>query len=223
MNIAVIIPDRQDRSELLKNCLRLLNKQTLKPDFTVLASYPPTDDQPDITKRVREAYTKIGNKADVILIFENDDYYAPNYIETVIGQWLIAGKPELFGVDYTVYYNLQLKKYHKFTHAHRASLCQTLIKANMDKIRWPEDNQPYLDQYLWKRNPLKWSTFHPENPISIGIKGHGCGITGGQFHNTRLQKYDQADPQMEYLKSHVDKESFELYQKLINENNIITS
>ena len=96
-------------------------------------------------------------------------------------------------------------------HPKRASLMNTLIKCDA-QIDWPKDEEVFLDLNLWKQ--LEGKTFNPAFMISIGIK-HGQGLCGGRGHSS--MNYNNDDPDWDYLKKHVDPESFKFYSSISEE------
>lgn len=210
MKIGVVIPDRGDRPEFLKNCMRMLAGQTVLPAMVVLVTTPKSpsrvrrdetkgdfekdssqqpassalrapspqvekgnSQQPasrfttvyvesvagvcDITKRYRTGYDLLRGKGlDVIAFIENDDWYAPDYLERMGEQWELAGRPDLFGTAYTIYYHIGLQAWLTMEHRRRASAMNTLIKPDLN-ITWCADSEPYTDIHLWTPplNPLK--------------------------------------------------------------------
>lgn len=210
MKIGIIIPDRQDRPELLQNCLSMMAAQTLQPDQICVADWPAISNDCDITWRYRSAYTYFEDIVDVILFIENDDYYSPDYIQTMIDQWTFHGKPEIFGTNYTIYYHIGILKWCQLDHFKRASAMNTLIVPKIH-IKWPADNEPYTDMYLWRQ--LNGITFRPKKIISIGIK-HGMGKSGGHYHTTKLERYSNDDPKMSFLEKNMCENSFLFYKQL---------
>lgn len=193
--IGVIIPDRTDRPEFLRNCLRLIGKQTRRPDRIFLMNHSPKDDQFDLTKRVRRGFER-ANKAGctAVLIMENDDFYHETYIERMVKGWINEGAPTLYGHNKTLYYHIIKNQHSTIHHPGRASLMNTLISCR-GPIDWPEDSEIFLDLYLWKK--YEGVSVQPEkNPICIGIK-HGVGKCGGSGHN-RMQ-FRESDPRMTKL------------------------
>lgn len=198
MRIAVIIPDRGDRPQFLNQCLKMMDAQTLKPATIILQNYKAESDKPDITQRYRRGYERVselninhpGCEYDLIFFVENDDYYTKYYIEDMVTQWKLAGKPDLFGTGYTIYYHIGLRKYFTFNHPTRASMMSTCIKPNLE-INWPVDNESFTDMHLWtqekcfKGSKKVWA---PNTHLSIGIK-HGVGLCGGRQHSTGLHRY----------------------------------
>lgn len=210
MKVAILIPTRNDRPILMDNCLRMMKAQTLKTAHIEIVDDAPKDDQKDISKRYRLGYDRLRNKGfDVIALIENDDWYAPTYLETMVANWAINGKPDLYGTDYTFYYHLKLKAWFIMKHPDRASAMNTLIKPDLD-IAWCKDNDPYTDLHLWK-TIKNAQTFSPGKLISIGMK-HGDGFCGGRNHIDKLERYVNTDPSSSFL-----------FSKMVLENHDHTS
>jgi hypothetical protein len=216
MKIGVIIPDRNDRPLFLKNCLRLLSEQT-KKDFLYVVlvndDFGGDENVPDITKRYRLGYDKLRGKGlDCILLMENDDWYAKDYIETMVAKWEEHGRPDLFGTNYTIYYHIKLFSYFTMYHETRSSAMSTLIKPDLD-FHWCADNETYTDIHLWNTIQNR-KVFKPEKIICLGIK-HGDGLCGGRSHVDRLERYSPPngfeDKSADYLWATVDSKSFYFY------------
>lgn len=213
MKIGVIIPDRGDRPEFMANCLRMIESQTMQPTDINHVKHSPVFNTCDITQRYRIGYHYFdGQEFDCILLMENDDYYAPDYIETMVKEWEKHGRPDIFGTAYTIYYHIGMKSWHRMDHARRSSAMNTLIKPDLN-IKWPVDHEPYTDIHLWQQLKANSRTFTPENHISIGIK-HGVGLTGGQYHTTKLDRSTESDAYFYTLQSWLDEESFNFYKSV---------
>lgn len=204
--IKVVIPDRGDRPKMLANCLRQMKAQTM-PHEVILIDDKPEDERPDITWRYKKGYEQ-AQGAELICFVESDDWYDKNYLYTLYSCWVSERKPDILGIDYTYYYHLGLRKYFKYGHIGRASMMNTAIKPGLN-IRWPHDNYRFVDMELWRQ--IKGVTFAPDKPISIGMKGHGEGLTGGTGHNDRMWRYTEDDNG--FLESTLDKESYEFFNK----------
>lgn len=238
VKIAVLIPDRGDRPQFLKNCMRMLAAQTVLPAHVEVVNFPaviPRSSEEtciaseiqgvstplrsaqhdnricDITKRYRTGYDRLRNKGfDVIALIENDDWYSPQYLETMAEMWLRFKEPQLMGTGYTIYYHLKLRAWFPINHPRRASAMNTLIKPDLF-IDWPPDHEPFTDAHIWKQLP--GCLFTPEKHIALGMK-HGEGLCGGLTHNNRSARFVNKDPDFEWLKGVVDAESFEFYKNL---------
>jgi hypothetical protein len=211
LKVGVIIPDRGDRPEFIKNCFRIISAQTIKPDIICHFNEPPISNDFDITYRYRMGYEFLKGKCDVVLFIENDDWYASNYIETMVNEWINRGKPDIIGTNHTIYYNIRFKAWFTMRHNSRSMAMSTLIKSGLN-FKWCADNQPYTDIHLW--NTIKNKViFEPKETICMGIK-HGIGKLGGYAHVDRQERFINKDSDLSFLKSKVDKESFEFYANI---------
>lgn len=212
MRIAVLIPDRNDRKELLENCLRMMQDQSLQPCMIELVNDTPIYDKCDITWRYRLGYERLRNKnIDIIAFIENDDWYHTDYLKTMSEAFCNAGSPDMFGLDHTIYYHIRTFEYFTMHHTRRSSAMNTLIKPDLD-IKWGHDNDPYCDVHLW--NQIKGVIIPTKKEICLGIK-HGIGLCGGQNHTDKMQRFVNLDHQKTYLKSIIDKKSFDFYSNYL--------
>lgn len=208
MKIAVLIPDRGDRPEFLKNCIRMVSTQTLRPSHIEIVNDDPLSSACDITYRYRIGYDRLRGKGfDLIAFMENDDWYSPYYLHKMGEYWKKEGSPKMIGTGSTIYYHLQKRSYFTMYHTTRSSAMNTCIVPDMD-FDWCADSEPYTDIHLWERIPGK--IINPSDILSIGIK-HGVGLCGGSMHVDRMHRYKDADPDYSFLKKHLDSESFEFY------------
>lgn len=212
IRLGVIMPHRRDRPDFLCQFHKYLSRQTFQPEIVEIVDYPPKGEDKDITERYRYGYDKLRGKGlDVIAMLEIDDFYSPRYLEVMINGWLEHGKPDIFGLNYTIYYHLKLKKSFTFEHKFRSSMMSTLIKPDL-AFGWPPDNYPYTDAYLWM-NIKNRVTFRPKEIICIGIK-HGMGLTGGGWHSLDNPKEVKKYKENFDLKKFVGEEDFEFYEGL---------
>lgn len=174
--------------------------------------FAPDSDLPDITRRYRIGYNTLSNyNIDVICFMENDDWYAPNYLEYMCEIWNMHGRPDLMGPSNTMYYHLKLKKYMMMLHENRASAMNTMIKPGME-FNWPLDHDPYTDQWLWtQQNGIKTKKIvRTPALVTIGMK-HGIGMCGGEMHKTYLERYIHDDAESLMLKQHLDDDSYRFF------------
>lgn len=109
-----------------------------------------------------------------ILIWEDDDWYSPVYIERTLERLrdvLITGEPE------AVYYNVAKQRYRVNGNTKRSSLCQTAFKIDLlPKLKkYCENNRKsaFVDDRLWRHvreNHLPYKMF-ADGRLCIGIKG----------------------------------------------------
>lgn len=216
--IGALIPTRGDRGPLLNFALRQLERQTKRVDhIEIVNDAPKSASQKDITWRYRVGLERMFAKGvETVFLIEDDDWYADNYIEKMLEQWTYLGQPEVFGLGDTYYYHLGLRGYNQHLHSGRASaFCTLITKAGAEKMRWPADTYAFTDIEIWKQ--LQGKTFLMARPIAIGMKGHQNGtLFGGMGHSNNKKLYTNRDENMEWLKRHVDEESFTFYSNIAN-------
>lgn len=208
MTFCAIIPDRGDRKELTKHCLWQLSRMTLKPDQIYHIQFPPESDRFDLTERVKQGW-KLAKQDGIewCCIIENDDFYPANYFETIFS--VDDSEFSFIGNDTTTYYNLKNNTWRTWNHPLRSSLFTTCFKTDvMEDMRWSTSNTPFLDISIWEYAEGLGKYF--VHTSAVGIK-HGLGKCGGKGHKMIMENKDH---NFEYLKSIVDKESFEFYSKL---------
>jgi len=217
MNIAVIIPDRGDRPQFLERCLMMMERQTLKPAHIELVNEPPAGEGVDITWRYRVGYERLRNQGfDLIAFIENDDYYSDGYLEYMAGQWIKNGKPDLLGLNHTIYWHITWRRWFVLKHPRRSNAMNTCIVPGLH-VQWPLDHDPYTDVWLWNRweftktspthstplrvtsqgesdLPVRKVVLVPDKEYCLGIK-HGVGLCGGKNHVDGIKRYvnDDAD------------------------------
>lgn len=83
-SFALITPDRNDRKELLQNCIRQVDRFHFKaPHFII--NYRADSEDCDIVPRIKKGIQKakeIG--AEWAVIVENDDFYGSDYLDRII-------------------------------------------------------------------------------------------------------------------------------------------
>jgi|GEM_PF-374964 hypothetical protein len=135
-------------------------------------------------------------KNDSVIVCEDDDWYAPEYIEKTAN---LLQKHDLVGQKKSLYYNIQNKTYRKFNHKDHACLCQTALKGKaVEKLReiCRKSNKP-IDITLWQS--FKGHLTAAMDVVGIkGLKGRG-GI--GIGHKMEGKKDDWS-----YLESIIGKD-----------------
>lgn len=205
---ATITPTR-DRPKLLSFCREQLSRQTIQPDLKVFIDVKPTDDQPDITKRIKQGIELVKREGiDIVYIVEDDDFYCKDYLER-----MQIGDNDFIGYQDTIYYHIKNRTWQGTTHPKHSSLfCTGFRISALDKLCWPADHVVFLDIKLWEyaRDQWKKVKLMSHNPAT-GIKGHGIGKHGGKAHKWSMEN---KDPDMKYLRSRVEDYQFEFAQTL---------
>lgn len=204
IKIGILVPTRGDRSAFVKFAKVLIERQTVKYHSLLIFDDAPKSELPDITYRYRVGFERLfAAGCDVAFSWEDDDWYAPTYIEKMVSAWMEMGKPDIFGIDTTLYYHLITQKYLQIGHPGRASMMSTMVTKKILDIAWCPDNYSYTDMHIWGKMKGKAVTF-PQK-LCVGIK-HGIGLTGGGGHKTDWANYNSQDANYEYLKSIVGKD-----------------
>lgn len=195
MKVAVVMPTLASRPEFFAQAKFYLERQTRKPDVFLDISHGETPDSEGIDVAWRYYY---GFKqafeffnCDCVITMEDDDFYSSVYIETILREWEKAGKPQLFGIGETYYYNIISQRWIKLEHPGRASMMSTLVTPSILTHKF-DFKDPYLDFRIWTSQKFIRKTFVPDRPISVGIK-HGIGPVAGGGHPGNWPKYNQQD------------------------------
>lgn len=214
IKIGVLVPTRGNRPEFLNQAILMIKNQSLQPDFLEVIDDDFNSKEIDITRRYYSGCHRLFLKgANLIFCWEDDDWYAQNYIETVFTEWQKSGSPDIFGIGYSVYYHILSLKWFKINHPKRASMMATCFTKKVLEAKWPDNNYPYTDVALW--GSMKGKTFMPSIPICLGIK-HGIGLVGGGAHDGETcGHYSNSDMKGEYLKQ-ITGTDFEFYQGIKN-------
>ena len=149
---------------------------------------------------------------DAVVIIEDDDWYASNYLEKVIG-WFNSGDYDLVGEGRALYYNVLKRTWSIHSNMTHCSLCQTAIKrslyGHMPSIL--NDTCPFVDVRLWNMKTAKKYIYEPKDfdRTLIGIKGM-YGVSGG-YGNGHNRIDGVRDPALEFLRKNIGSEDTELY------------
>ena len=82
--------------------------------------------QPAMATKIRRAIENNLIKGDILVIWENDDFYAPNYLEWCVSKLTSF---DLIGEGRNLYYNVQHRWWFDHGNMSHASLCATAMMA----------------------------------------------------------------------------------------------
>jgi GT2 family glycosyltransferase len=191
------------RPESIKNCEKFIkrNKHNLKVQWIVINDFDYTaydfatdmifaknlgsSSKNPIGKSIKEAIRFI--QSDFVLFIEDDDWYAPDYIQYYYDN---LQKHSLFGQAFAKYYNIKNKSYEIRPNAKTASLCQTGIRTNLllEYLSCFDDqNAPFNDLVLWGLEVNK--KLDTNSDKCVGIKG-ATGRPGFGFGHQVLRFKD---------------------------------
>lgn len=133
-----------------------------------------------------------GAKSDYVFIIEDDDWYAPNYLEKYL-TWFAQGY-DMVGEGYAKYYNVRNFRFMGHSNKNHASLCQTAFTRNAVKqainVTERKLNEKFLDIELWgrARNARVCLT---DKPLCVGIKGMSGRPGAGYGHSDTIGQPDR--------------------------------
>ena len=207
MDKITIITLTGDRNKTFELTRQYTLAQTIPPDQWIIVDdgFEPLPERliegADYIRRKPkkgEGFTLIQNmklavsqiKGDIILFFEDDDYYAPNYIETYCNY---LKKYALVGEGCARYYHVPAQKYARLSNRNHASLAQTgFRKELLELFKSTLVGDPYVDLRFWKKASKYGCLFlDTEDKLKLhcslkglpGRKGIGIG------HNKNFRPY----------------------------------
>jgi glycosyltransferase involved in cell wall biosynthesis len=238
MSIAIITPTR-NRVQTIALLARWLRQQTVKPDLWVVVDdgeeeicfeepmthlvkrkQGPGEPTHSLCLNLRQALPYM--LADKIFICEDDEYYAPTYIEEMSKR---LDQYPVVGIGYSKYYHLGLRSPFVHENMQHASLAQTSFRREMigEFIRCmadPKDN--FIDIKFWKlvrSRGLIWRDADGYIPSDgkpgaqyVGMKGMP-GNPGIGFGHKAMPGYRQ-DHTLEWLRRWIRPEDFSAYEKI---------
>jgi hypothetical protein len=205
---AIITPTR-DRPIMMAQCKRMVRKFTIQPEKHYIIDYNPIADGVDISERIQLGVEMAKSDGiDLVFIIEDDDYYPSEYIS----RFMHTENHDFFGVENSIYYNLNNRTWQYFYHDGRSSLyCTGFRISSLDNFQWPV-NTPFVDIELWKhatKHNLRKKMIL--NSGAIGMKGHLEGSSGGKGHRLKM---NLKDSEMKWLQNNVTPEAYGFYAKL---------
>jgi predicted SAM-dependent methyltransferase len=193
-----------DRPDAFALCRRWMENQTVPPDQWIviddgkdpLSVIPaqagiqnvdyirrvplPTDPKHTMIINMKEAVKHV--TGDVILIMEDDEYYAPKYIETMLSKLEKFG---VVGIGRSKYYHLPSGKYLKDCNMDNASLAQVgFRKSFLPEFTELLAGDQYVDMRIWKHvgdtKTLRWND--TDRSPDRKINGRGYIFDDGENH-----------------------------------------
>lgn len=158
---------------------------------------------------------------DKIIVIEDDEYYAPDYIKEMAQRLDIH---PIAGIGNSRYYHLPIGSYTRCKNAYHASLAQTAFKRPILPILEELINlgmeTKWLDCRLWERCGRNARNFvfmdSDENPLYVGIKGlPGRGGIGRGHDPAFYLREKRDDGTKQILKSWIPKD-YEIYLDVLN-------
>lgn len=230
MSLTIITPTG-DRPLAFALCQNWVRKQTLQPDQWIviddgripLKSYVPMqhvrrEPQPDdpqhtLILNLKTAVPLI--TGDKVIIIEDDEYYAPEYLEEMA---LRLAEHEIVGIARAKYYHLPTGGYRQIANTTHASLAETGFRSSfVPELSEIWEGDPSLDMRIWqKAGQMRGLLFVDVfKPLYLGIKGLP-GRTGiGAGHNPTLYRGIRDTADRPVLKKWVPQD-YQIYLDILN-------
>lgn len=238
-----LITPTGDRPMAFDLCQRWMRSQTVQPDqwivvddgktpmdsigpgITYVRREPkPTDYKHTLTINIAEAIPLI--YGDKILIIEDDEYYAPRYVEEMSKR---LDDFEVVGIGCSKYYHIQTGGFEMHRNMAHASLAQTGFRKSFLPVFTECVNAgmatAWLDDRIWTRirtskgtkNAISALVFvDSEESLYVGVKGipgrNGIGIG----HKVESYRQHPNDPGREQLKKWIPND-YRVYLDMLGE------
>lgn len=225
--ITVITPTG-DRPEAFALCEKWMSQQTYtgKIQWIVVddgvTPTPVTMGQKYIRERPIEKHSLCRNlraaiphvEGECIFVVEDDDYYAPHYLSTMVGRLQRADLAGEFGAKY--YYLKHQSFRHNHQSEHHASLCRTgMTRKVLSTLRQcAEGSHPSVDLRLWRAwrgSTFSWRDAAGTQSLCVGIKG----VEGRQSRGWKPSRNAVHDAGLATLTKWVGDEAAEIYQGIM--------
>ena len=187
VKVGVVIPTRNNRPAFLKQCLEYVKRQTHPIAKTVVVDYDQKTFPNDLAERYQYGFAQVTD-CDLVFLIEDDDWYRADYIARMVERWEFHGKPDIYGINDSLYYHIFSQRYWHSVHPGRASAYSTAMRPNAP-LNWERLDPLWMDIGIWEQ--LKGVAEDLPHRISVGIK-HGIGDCGGVGHFAGF--YERKDP-----------------------------
>lgn len=215
-NISIIIPTGA-RPEAYALCERWVKTQTLQPNEIIVIDDGeiPTEITLDATVILPERKWSLGDNTqkrnlliglgeasgEIVCILEDDDYYAPNYLEVMHKELTNPRYSfEAVGELNSRYYNLKHRKYRLLNNTSFAPLCQTIFRRSLIPILKEViiESDSKFDVRFWKRLTCPRYLF-PDTKVTVGMKGMPGRPGLGVGHNSEGSNWQQDTENLDHL------------------------
>lgn len=150
---------------------------------------------------------------DKVIIWEDDEYYAPDYIERMARE---LDSHEVVGIKRSKYYHLSTGGYLQIGNGRHASLAQTAFRRSfLPELKTLWDGDMSLDMRIWKKAGGRGHLFDDTaSPLYLGIKGLPGRLGIGKGHDPFLYRNTKDTPDRAKLKAWVPKD-YQVYLDII--------
>lgn len=224
-----VLTTTHNRPEAFNLLTKWMAHQTAQPDQWVVVTdgsldgYVFTDRHEVIVRERKEGdmhsvceNTLVALKAakgDRIVICDDDDYFAPKFLETLV---TALDEVALAGLSADVYYNVPARRFARMHNQEHASLTCTGFRKSLKKTveACAKAGDPFIDMLLWERAVQKRLVPNGHTrPLHLGMKG-------SRTPNVGLGKSSHgwsSDRNFIHLKNFIGPDAFD-YVKIAREN-----
>lgn len=188
----------------------LQNRFSDNIEIVHIHNQPFHDKARSITGNVLSALEHIRYKK--ILIWEDDDWYAPKYIES---QLLRLNDSQLVGEGCARYYNIRKRMWRKCGNTKSASFCQTALRSDILYhlyVSCLKRDSSFIDARLWTKDVSR--RVFQDTVFCVGIKGMPGRLGVGIGHRPTLKGFIH-DPKGAILEKWIGKQDTEWYFNLL--------
>lgn len=177
---------------------------TLNQDYYY---WPELRGKGSMVNKVKRALERNLIKGDILIVIEDDDFYAPDYIE-----WCASALKQfdLVGECNNLYYNVRYRWWFEHGNRTHASLCATSMRRSVFPALLAEcqnPNDPFIDSRLWANCRLPKMAFSPGlKHRSVGIKSMP-GTKGYGSGHDRTSGWANYDPGMDKLRTLIGRDA----------------
>lgn len=230
MSLTIITPTG-DRPLAFALCQNWVRKQTLQPDQWIviddgkIPTKPfvsvqyvrreprPDDPQQTLILNLKTAVPLI--KGDKVMIIEDDEYYAPEYLEEMA---LRLDQHEVAGIARAKYYHLPTGGYQQIANTKHSSLAQTGFRSSfVPKFSEIWEGDPSLDMRIWQKVGQNQGLLFVDafKPLYLGIKGLPGRMGIGVGHNPSFYRNFKDDADRAILRKWVPQD-YQIYLDVLN-------
>lgn len=177
---------------------------------------PDTSGESSLNKKLSRALASGVITGDALVVIEDDDWYHPRYLESVL-VWMSTGSV-LVGEGNALYYNIRNGFWHNNMNNRHASLCSTAVHRSAFKtFQGVIAGNPFIDLRLWRETNL--SPRHlccptpMQQPLVVGIKGMPGKKGYGLGHQLAHGTHDKMGDKLKWL---VGEEAANEYRKYLS-------
>ncbi len=217
------------RPEAWAICEKYIAAQTRKPDQWLVLDddeiktvctkgqdyhyWPECRGRGSLTRKITKAVKENLITGDAVVVVENDDAYAPTYLENV-EKWLQTA--DLVGEGDSLYYNVRERVWFSHRNSQHASFCATAFKVSLfpQLLKACNTDCPYVDIRLWNyvQSPFKKRVIMPSDypastRLTVGIKGMPGTRGYGAGHTMTGARGTHKDPGLAKLTSLLGKDA----------------